>query len=116
MFHKPPRSTPGALINTPLQRGVTCWQDLRNRFNGFSRAMKTVETGSDALRTPNTLLKQGVNEKWPPWSIRRYEISGPKRWPPRSHSRFPKSVFENSSGRLFLILFLILFLVLFLDF
>jgi hypothetical protein len=45
IFHKSPSSTRGALINTPLQRGVTCRQDLRNRFNGFSRAVKTVETG-----------------------------------------------------------------------
>jgi hypothetical protein len=35
-----------------------------------------IETVSDALRTPNTPLKQGVNEKWRTWSISRYEISG----------------------------------------
>jgi 6-phosphogluconolactonase len=75
IFYKPPRSTPGALINTPLQRGATRWQDLRNRFNGFSRAVRTVETVSDALRTPNTPLKQGVNEKWWLRSFSRYEIS-----------------------------------------
>jgi hypothetical protein len=48
------------LIITPLQRGVTCWQDLGNRFNGFSRTVNTVETVPATLRTPNTPLKQGV--------------------------------------------------------
>jgi multidrug efflux system outer membrane protein len=76
IFHRPPGSTLGVLINTLLQRGVTCCQDLTNRFNGFSRGVETVETVSDALRTPNTLLKQGVNEKWWPRSFCRYEISG----------------------------------------
>src|SRR5258708_1650369 len=76
IFRKPPGSTPGALINTPLQRGVTCWRGLGNRFNGFSQAGETVETVSDGLRKPNTPLKQGVNEKWWPRSFNRYEISG----------------------------------------
>jgi len=35
-----------------------------------------IETVSDPLRTPNTPLKQGVNEKRRPWRFRRYEISG----------------------------------------
>jgi len=65
ILYKLPGSTLDALIDTPLQRGVTCRQDLWNRFNGFSRAVETVEiqTVSDALRTRNTPLKQGVNEK-----------------------------------------------------
>jgi hypothetical protein len=73
LFHGPLGSTAGALINTLLQRGVTCWQVLRNRFNGFSRVVKTVETVSGAFRPPNTPLKQGVNEKWRPWSFSWYE-------------------------------------------
>jgi len=67
------RKRPGALINTLLQRGVTCWQVLRNRFNGFSRGVKTVETVSDPLRPPNTPLKRGVNEKRRSWSFSWYE-------------------------------------------
>jgi len=38
--------------------------------------MKTVETVCDAIRPPNTPLKQGVNEQWPPCSFSRHEISG----------------------------------------
>jgi flagellar biosynthetic protein FliO len=76
VFRKPPGSTLGALINTALPRGVTCWQDLSKRFNGFSRSAETVETVSHARRTPNTPLKQGVNEKWWQGRFSRYEISG----------------------------------------
>jgi hypothetical protein len=63
-----PRSFKTSRLQTPLQRDVTCWEDLTNRFNGFSRGVETaeIETVFHALRTPNTPLKQAVNEKcWP---------------------------------------------------
>lgn len=60
-FHNPEGSTPGALIKTPLQRGVWGRQVLRNRFNGFSHAVETVETVSQASRTSLTPLKRCVN-------------------------------------------------------
>jgi hypothetical protein len=50
------------LINTPLQRGAATTNGSQNRFNGFSRGMKTVETVSACRLTPGTQLKQGVNE------------------------------------------------------
>lgn len=76
IFHKPPGSTLGALINTPLARGAARWQGLRNRFNGFSHAVETVETVSEALRPANTPPKQPVNETCRPWSFSQYETSG----------------------------------------
>jgi hypothetical protein len=53
------------LINTLLQRGVV--QNCRhlNRFNGFHRLMKTVETVQRLQDLCITPLKQGVNEKAP---------------------------------------------------
>jgi hypothetical protein len=63
-----PEGNPKAEIRNP--------KDLSNRFNGFSRAVETVETVSNALRTPNTPLKRRVNEKWWRRSFSRYEISG----------------------------------------
>jgi hypothetical protein len=50
-------------------------QEYRGRENLSSRFFE-VETVSDPLRTPNTPLKQGVNEKRRPWRFSRYEISG----------------------------------------
>ncbi len=52
-----------ALINTLLQRGVKCAWSSTNRFNGFDRVLKTVETVSAILRSFVTLLKQGANER-----------------------------------------------------
>jgi hypothetical protein len=49
-------------INTPLQRGAGTTNGYQNRFNGFSRGMKTVETVSACRLTLDTHLKQGVNE------------------------------------------------------
>jgi hypothetical protein len=51
-----------SLINTLLQRGAVTTNGCQNRFNGFSRGMKTVETVSDCRLTLDTQLKQGVNE------------------------------------------------------
>ena len=52
-----------SLINTSLQRGSWREGGTKNRFNGFGELGKTVETVSDAVRSFDTLLKQGVNEK-----------------------------------------------------
>ena len=51
------------LINTPLQRGGRMDDGSENRFNGFSRAVETVETVLCGSATPDTSLKRGVNEK-----------------------------------------------------
>jgi hypothetical protein len=51
-----------SLINTLLQRGAETTNGNQNRFNGFSRGMKTVETVSACRLTLDTQLKQGVNE------------------------------------------------------
>jgi eukaryotic-like serine/threonine-protein kinase len=52
------------LINTPLERGERSTPGSSNRFNGFSGAAKTVETVQPPVSgTPDTSLKQGVNEK-----------------------------------------------------
>src|SRR5512140_111104 len=50
------------LINTPLQRGVNWRRGRANRFNGFRRSGKTVETVSPGPGTLSTALKRGVNE------------------------------------------------------
>jgi hypothetical protein len=50
-------------INTPLQRGARTGEERENRFNGFARGTKTVETVPALWRTLNTPLKQGVNEQ-----------------------------------------------------
>ncbi len=50
------------LINTPLQRGERKSMEDRNRFNGFGRTRKTVETVSWFRPLPVTPLKRGVNE------------------------------------------------------
>jgi hypothetical protein len=50
------------LINTPLQRGAGTSAESKNRFNGFGRDVKTVETVSVHLPPLNTPLKRGVNE------------------------------------------------------
>jgi hypothetical protein len=49
-------------INTPLPRGARTDGGRQNRFNGFSRPTKTVETVSIHPPPLNTPLKQGVNE------------------------------------------------------
>src|SRR6266545_6875253 len=46
-------------INTPLQRGGRTRAGDRNRFNGFSGVVKTVETVSTGWRTEDTSLKRG---------------------------------------------------------
>jgi hypothetical protein len=63
-FLKPAGLTQPALINTLLQRGVGGKRDLRNRFNGFSRAVETVETVSVSSQASHTPLNQGVNERY----------------------------------------------------
>ena len=51
------------LINTPLQRGDGRIVNTGNRFNGFPRRGKTVETVSDSPSRSFTPLKRGVNER-----------------------------------------------------
>ena len=51
-----------ALINTPLQRGGCRPAEILNRFNGFPRARKAVETVGIDTAPPGTSLKRGVNE------------------------------------------------------
>jgi hypothetical protein len=54
-----------ALINTPLQRGVTRGREVFNRFSGFSRVYQTVETVRAVARRCHTPLKRRVNQKEP---------------------------------------------------
>ena len=49
-------------INTLLQQGAETASECDNRFKGFPRTAKTVETVLAHSRTLNTQLKQGVNE------------------------------------------------------
>jgi len=63
------------LINTPLQRGGEQRWNLKNRFNGFSRRVETVETVLNSLRSANTPLKRGVNENQRPPCVRGCPIS-----------------------------------------
>ena len=64
------------LINTPLQRGARRGRSLRNRFNGFSQSVETVETVSVPHRTARTPLKRGVNESQQQRRLRCCEKSG----------------------------------------
>ena len=57
------------LINTPLYRGVRGGGGFGNRFNGFPRAGKTVETVFRATPSTVTPLKQGVKERGNPVGI-----------------------------------------------
>jgi hypothetical protein len=50
------------LINTPFQRGAKTSNRHGNRFNGFSRVVKTVETVFEGGLAADTPLKQGANE------------------------------------------------------
>jgi len=76
IFHNAIVRARAALINTPLQRGVRCQPDHRNRFNGFSRHVQTVETVWDGSRISNTPLKRGVNETERRRRLRCYETFG----------------------------------------
>ena len=70
------RPTQAALVDTPLQRGAAWRRELKNRFNGFSHRVETVEPVSIFLGTINTPLKRGVNEKWHRQGFSMSEISG----------------------------------------
>jgi hypothetical protein len=52
----------GLLINTPLQWGGRGRASSPNRFNGFPRFEKTVETVLSLSARYGTPLKRGVNE------------------------------------------------------
>ena len=64
IFNERTGATQSPLINTPLQRGGDRQQDRRNRFNGFSHPLETVETVPAFAQMPNTPLKRLVDEKW----------------------------------------------------
>jgi hypothetical protein len=67
---------PDALINTPLQRGGSNYDDPSNRFSGFkprsvalSGPGKPLKRFNQPARLTTTPLKRGVNEI--PWSAKK---------------------------------------------
>ena len=54
---------PRLLPLTPCFSGVWLRRDVQNRFSGFEHRSETAEAVRFSQRRPNTLLKQGVNEK-----------------------------------------------------